>query len=99
MTRLLALLLAGLSIMCSARAERATERYAAAQLRVAQAMLERAREAAALGETGRAGMLAWQADLDARLAWGMTDSPALRDEAAEIGGEARALITGLAARQ
>src|SRR5918996_3719726 len=41
--------------------EPATARYAPAQLRVAQDLLERARAAAALGEVGRAGKLAWQA--------------------------------------
>lgn len=78
------------------RAETPTERYAPAQLRVAQDMLERARAAAALGEVARAGRLAWQASLDARLAWRMTESEQLRAEAAEVGGAARALVTRLA---
>lgn len=79
----------------SAHAERATERYAPAQLSVAQDMLKRARAAAALGDTARAGRLAWQAGLDARLAWGMTESDVLRAEAVEIGGAAHALVTNL----
>ena len=55
--------------------------------------------AAALGEVGRAGKLAWQATLDARLAWGMSESPQLRAEAAAVGGAASALIARLAARE
>ena len=78
------------------RAEPATERYAPAQLRMGYDVLERARAAAARGETGLAGQLAWQASLDARLAWGMTESPLLRAEAAELGGSANALIRRLA---
>jgi len=78
-------------------AEPATERYAPAQLRMGYDLLERARTAAARGETGLAGQLAWQASLDARLAWGMTESPVLRAEAAELGGTANALIRRLAA--
>jgi hypothetical protein len=76
--------------------ERATERYAPAQLRVAQDLLERARAAAVLGDFSRAGRLAWQASLDARLAWAMTESEQLRAEAARIGGAAAKLIAGLA---
>ena len=82
-----------------AHAERATERYAPAQLRMAEDLLERARAAAAIGEVARAGKLAWQASLDARLAWGMTESEQLRAEAAAIGGAARALIARLAGRR
>ena len=81
-----------------AQAERATERYAPAQLRMAQQLLEGARAAAALGEVGRAGKLAWQARLDARLTWGMSESPQLRAEAAAVARAATALITRLAAR-
>jgi hypothetical protein len=83
----------------SALGEPATARYAPAQLRVAQNLLEHARAAAALGEVGRAGKLAWQASLDARLAWGMSESPYLRAEAAAVGGAASALIARLARRQ
>ena len=78
-------------------AEPATERYAPAQLRMGYDLLERARTAVARGEAELAGQLAWQASLDARLAWGMTESPALRAEAAELGGSANALIRRLAA--
>jgi hypothetical protein len=75
--------------------ERATERYAPAQLRVAQDLLERARAAAVLGDFSRAGRLAWQASLDARLAWAMTESAHLRAEAARIGGAAAKLTARL----
>ena len=74
-----------------AQADPATERYAPAQLRVARDLLEHARAAAALGEVRRAGTLAWQASFDARLAWGMSESPYLRAEAARVGGAASAL--------
>jgi hypothetical protein len=84
--------------VAAAHADPATERYAPAQLGVASNLLEQARAAAALGETARAGRLAWQASLDARLAWGMTESPQLRAEAAELGGEANALVKRLTHR-
>jgi len=78
-----------------AQADAATERYAPAQLLVAQRFLEHARAAAALGEPGKAGVLAWQASLDARLAWRMTESEHLRAEALEVGHAARALASRL----
>lgn len=87
------LLLANVSVL---QAEPATERYAPAQLRMGQDFLERAQAAAASGDEGLAGKLAWQASLDARLAWGMSESPALRADAAELGSAARALIRRLA---
>jgi Domain of unknown function (DUF4398) len=65
-------------------AEQATERYAGAQLRVAQQELDRAVALVLRGKTGDARRLAAQAALDAWLAWGMTDSAYLRREAAEI---------------
>lgn len=91
--RALALLLL-LPAVCSAE-ELATERYAPAQIFVAQDLLQRARAAAARGDATRAGKLAWQASLDARLAWGMTESAELRADAARVGGEASALIADL----
>ena len=91
--RALALLLL-LPAVCRAE-ELATERYAPAQISVAQDLLQRARAAAARGDASRAGKLAWQASLDARLAWGMTDSAELRADAARVGGEASALIADL----
>ena len=75
-----------------------TERYAPAQLSVARDLLERARAAAALGETSQAGKLAWQANFDARLAWGMTTSDDLRAECVSVGREAAALVRRLAAQ-
>ena len=56
-----------LSIPLAVHAELATERYAPAQLSMAQAMLERAKARAALGEPARAAKFAWQARLDAAL--------------------------------
>src|SRR5687767_2260 len=81
-----------------AHADPATERYAPAQLSVANDLLERARAAAARGDSALAGKLAWQASFDARLAWGMSESEQLRAEAAEVGGAASALIKRLAGR-
>ena len=64
--------------------EPATARYAAAQLGVAQVELKLAREARARGDALLAERLAVQAALDARLAWTMSDSPALRNDAADL---------------
>lgn len=83
----------------AASAELATERYAAAQLSVARDLLARARAAAAQGDHALAGKLAWQASLDARITWAMTESQWLRAEAARVGGAARMLVTRLAAGQ
>lgn len=93
---LLALLLIAPGV--ALHAEPATERYAPAQLSMGHDLLERARAAVARGDAELAGQLAWQASLDARLAWGMTESAALRAEAAELGGAAVALTRRLAAR-
>jgi hypothetical protein len=76
-----------------AHAERATERYAPAQIFVARDLLEHARAAAALQEFGTAASYAQQAQVDARIAWGMTDAPALRAQAEAILGEAQAFTT------
>jgi hypothetical protein len=80
-------------------AEAPTERYAPAQLRVAQSLLEHARASAALGETEWAGKLARQAGLDAWLARNMTESEHLRAEAVEVRSAARALVKQLRARR
>ena len=74
----------------------ATERYAPAQLGVGREFLERAQAAAAGGDARLAGKLAWQAGLDARLAWRMTESAVMRADAAELGGDAAELIRRLA---
>ena len=79
----------------AAHADPPTERYAPAQLYVAQDLLQRARAAAERGNADRARVLAAQASFDARLAWGMTESEALRADAARIGGAASALIAEL----
>lgn len=87
------LLLPAALCLATAHAERATERYAPAQLFVARDLLEHARAAAALEEFGAAATYAQQAAVDARLAWGMTEIPALRAEAEAILGDAQALTT------
>jgi hypothetical protein len=92
--RLLALLL--LAGAAPLHAELATERYAPAQLRVGHDFLEQAHAAAARGDVRLAGRLAWQAGLDARLAWRMTESAELRADAAELGGAANMFIRHLA---
>jgi hypothetical protein len=92
----LALVLALAAAAPASAAELATERYAPAQLSMANDFLERARAAAARGDAALAGKLAWQASLDARLAWGMTTSAHLRAEAAEVAGAANALVGRLA---
>lgn len=75
-----------------AHAERATERYAPAQLSVARDLLDRARAAAALEELGSATNFAQEAEVDARIAWGMTDAPSLRAEAAQVAAQADAIL-------
>src|SRR5690348_7756493 len=86
------LLILPLAFACAAaHAERATERYAPAQISVAQDLLERARAAAALEQYTTAATYAQQAQVDARIAYGMTDAPALRAEAEAIHGAAAAL--------
>ena len=77
----------------AAHAERATERYAPAQISVARDFLERARAAAALEDYGAARTYAQQAELDARIAWGMTDAAALQAQAAQIAADAATLTT------
>ena len=91
--RFVVLFLAGLLAAPAARAERATERYAPSQIFVARALLEHARAAASQQELAAAATYAKQAQVDARIAWGMTDAAALRAEAAEIAAEASAIVT------
>ena len=95
-------IVAALILLCTSlalHAELATERYAPAQLSVALDMLERARARAALGEAARAAKLAWQARLDAALAWRMTESAQLRNDALSVRRAADALISRLAAQR
>jgi hypothetical protein len=87
-----AALVALLLIPLGAAAENATARYAPAQLDMARQSLERAREAMVMGEGSLAGELAWQASVDARLAWAMSDSWAVRAPAARIAAEAAQLV-------
>jgi hypothetical protein len=75
-----------------AHAERATERYAPAQISVARDLLDHARAAAAVQQYATAAKYARQAQVDARIAWGMTDADALRAEAAGIMRDATALV-------
>ena len=95
--RLVSLLFAALAPFAPLHAQPATERYAPAQLRAGYDLLEQARAAAARGDPRLAGRLAWQANLDARLAWGMTKSTALRADAARLGAAAGDLVRRLAA--
>ena len=79
----------------AALAQDGAARYAGVQLEAAQSFLQRARAAAGREDNARAGRLAWQASIDARLALAMTDSPRVRSEAAEVAREAAALIAEL----
>ncbi len=93
---LVAVLIAG-AAAGSAHAQRATERYAPLQLGMAQQALQSAR--AAMGsDPQRAARFAHQAELDARLTWGMTDSQILRHDAVQIAAESAALLDTLEAR-
>jgi len=93
-----AVIAVGLSAPFGARGEPATARYAPAQLEVARDFLDRARDAALLGESALAGRFAWQASVDARLAWGMSDSAAVRVPAAQIYEEANRIAHQAAMR-
>ena len=88
-----------LVVYLAAYAEPPTARYASTQIDVAHAELEQARAAAALGDEREAGRLAWSAQLDARIAWAMSDSAPLRSQAAGISQGAARLIHGLALEQ
>ena len=90
-------LLLSLFVPLTAAAQSATERYAPAQLEMAQQSMQRAREALLMGEGWLAGRLAWQASVDARLAWAMSEAPAVRTPAAAIAAEAARLVRQAAA--
>ncbi len=68
----------------AAQGEPATARYAPAQVDAARSSLETAKRLLRQGRGEAARRLAAQAATDARLAWSMTDSPYLRNQAAEI---------------
>jgi hypothetical protein len=82
---------AALLFCLSAMADPATENFAPGQLDMAQAQLSRARDALSLEDYELARRLAFQAQLDARLAWKMTESADLRRRAAVVAREAEAL--------
>jgi hypothetical protein len=70
---------------CTAlRAEPPTAQFAAAQLELAQSELDEATGALRMQDYAQARQLAAQAHLDARLAWGMTESPFVRRGALEV---------------
>jgi len=92
-------LLLWLLVPLAAAAENATARYAPAQLEMAQQSMQRAREALLMGEGSLAGRLAWQASVDARLAWAMSEAAAVRAPAAAIAAEAARLVRQAAAAQ
>jgi hypothetical protein len=83
MIRIVALM-AGIAAAAGLHAEPATARYAPVQLQVAQKALDRAERLLRRGEEDAARRLATRAALDARLAWAMTDSAFLREQAAEL---------------
>jgi hypothetical protein len=98
---MLRLFLLGVACACAcgtARAERATGRYAPLQVAVARQSLDRARAEAALNDYESAARFAAQATLDARLAWSMTESAALRRSAAEVAAESARLVRSLGVR-
>ena len=71
--------------------------FAPGQLRLAERELQSAEEALARGDYDMARQLALQAGLDARIAYGMSDSAFLRRDAAEL-LEDSARLRWLAAR-
>src|SRR4051812_22973384 len=75
----------------AAHADRATDRSAPDQLKLAEDSLKEARAALAAADYGRASTLAREAGVDARITWGMTDDERLRTEAASVAEEAGAL--------
>src|SRR5918997_5700935 len=72
-------------------AEPPVAQFAGAQLRMAQAALERARAAFERHDFRTARHHAAQAALDARLAWGMSDSAPMRRFAIELNRKAERL--------
>ena len=82
-------LLAGAS--SALRADPATALFAGGQLNFAQSELDEARRALLTNDYTLARRLAAQASLDARLAWGMTDSAFVRRDALEVERQANRL--------
>ena len=73
-----------LTVFSAARADPAVAQFAGAQLGMAEAALEQARAALKAHDYALARRLAAQAALDARLAWRMSSSEALRRAAVEV---------------
>jgi hypothetical protein len=76
--------LLGLAFSASSWGQQATAAFAPAQLRLAEAELRRAEEALSQRDFQRARELAALAGLDARIAYGMSDSAILRRDAAQL---------------
>jgi hypothetical protein len=66
--------------------------FAPGQLRHAEALLQQAKDALARGDYERTRRLAAQAALDARLAYGMTDSGFIRQDAIAVHEESARLL-------
>lgn len=86
-----ALLLGLLGACATLNAEPPAAQFAAGQLDMAEAALEQARAALETHDYAMVQRLAAQAGLDARLAWGMTDSHAVRSAAIEVNRQAERL--------
>ena len=80
-----------LAAALTARAEPPVGQFAGAQLGMAEAALEEARAALEANDYAAARRYAAQAGLDARLAWRMTESQALRRAAVEVNRRAERL--------
>jgi hypothetical protein len=94
----LILFVAGMLLWGAAGAESAVAGLAPGQLRYAETVLQQAQDALAHGEYERARRLAAQAGLDARLAYGMSDSQFLRLDARRV-HEASARLRWLTVQQ
>ena len=75
-----------------ARAGTSISDFAPGQLRHAEALLQQAKDALARGDHERMRQLAAQAALDARLAYGMTDSGFIRQDAIAVHEESERLL-------
>jgi hypothetical protein len=80
-----------------ASAQSATAPFAPAQLHVAEEALRHAQEAQLEGDFRLAGRLAAMAEVDARLAWQMSESAFLRRAAAQVSQRAAGLRSELVA--
>ena len=80
-----------------AGAQSVNSEFAPGQLRHAEALLQQAQAAAEEGDYALARQLAAEAGLDARLAYGMSDSPFLRRDATRVHEESAHLREALPA--